>query len=519
MTSAVPVKNDSVPVISAAAFEAVIFDLDGVVTDTAELHASAWKRLFDAFLQRVAAEDQRPFDRQADYLAFVDGKPRYEGVRSFIKSRGIELPDGEPGDPPGAETICGLGNAKNRLFLDILKTEGARVYSSSVALLRQLRSLGFATAIVSSSENCRAILSTVGIADLFDARVDGVEARRLDLEGKPAPDTFLEAASRLNAAPERCVVVEDALSGVEAGRRGGFGLVIGVDRHGQAAALRHAGADTVIADLAWIRLQPLPSALSAFERIARALHHRHAVLCLDYDGTLTPIRDRPEQALLADDMRRALFNLAGLCPVAVISGRDLATIRDLVGLETLIYAGSHGFEIEGPGGLTLCHADATDFLPSLDVAGQQLATRLKSIPGASVERKRFAIAAHYRLVEPARRPTVEAVVDQVLRAHPDLTKTRGKMVFELRPRLDWDKGKAVLWLLDTLGLDRPGVVPIYLGDDVTDEDAFRVLHGRGIGIQVSEKPCRTAAAYRLRDPEQVREFLGQLAQVLSQGDR
>lgn len=232
-------------------FEAVLFDLDGVLTSTAEQHFAAWKRMFDDFLQRYGDRTgtSLPAFERGDYNAHVDGIPRYDGVRNFLQSRGIELEEGSPQDPPDAETVCGLGNRKNDLVNDIIRAEGVEVYEGSVSLVRRLRERGTATAVVSSSRNCAMVLRVADIAELFDARVDGEVALELGLPGKPAPDTFLEAARRLQVAPAQAVVVEDALLGVEAGRRGEFGLVIGVDRVGQADAMRARGADVVVADL------------------------------------------------------------------------------------------------------------------------------------------------------------------------------------------------------------------------------------------------------------------------------
>ena len=240
------------PLVNLDHVEAVLFDLDGVLTATAKVHAACWKQAFDEFLQRRAAKSQepfRPFDSKTDYEDYVDGKPRNDGVRSFLQSRGIELPQGHPDDPPDRETICGLGNRKNELFNQALESEGVEVYAGSVAWLRQLRQAGMKTAVVSSSKHCQAIIKTAGIADLFDARVDGNVAAKLNLKGKPAPDTYLKAAQMLGVTAQRAVVVEDALAGVEAGRNGGFGLVIGVDRLGDAEALRQHGADLVVTDL------------------------------------------------------------------------------------------------------------------------------------------------------------------------------------------------------------------------------------------------------------------------------
>ena len=249
-------------VIALKAFDAAVFDLDGVITKTALVHAAAWKELFDDYLRTRAerkGEPFRPFDGEHDYLRYVDGKPRHEGVQSFLKSRGIELPFGHPDDPPKAETICGLGNRKNLIFNRRLASDGVEVYESSVRLLHELRSYGIRICLVSSSKNTRTILKAAGLEDLFDACVDGVEATRLSLKGKPHPDTFLHAADLLGVAPSRAFGVEDALSGVQALKAAGYGLIIGVDRAKQSAALRNSGADIVVEDLAELRLEPPPA--------------------------------------------------------------------------------------------------------------------------------------------------------------------------------------------------------------------------------------------------------------------
>ena len=245
-------RSKSDQVITKDRFEAVLFDLDGVLTDTAKIHAACWKQMFDDFLRkRVEEHDEpfRPFHIPSDYKLYVDGKLRYDGVQSFLESRGIDLPYGDPASPPSHKTICGLGNLKNEMVKEAFRSGGVEAYEGSVAFVRHLRSQGIKTAVVSASSNCEATLKAAGIADLFDVRVDGEVAARQKLAGKPAPDTFLEAAEQLGVEPKRAVVVEDAISGVQAGRSGGFGLVIGVNRKGDAKALRENGADVVVADL------------------------------------------------------------------------------------------------------------------------------------------------------------------------------------------------------------------------------------------------------------------------------
>ena len=240
------------PTITKDQYDAVLFDLDGVLTATAKVHAASWKELFDTYLQQRAearGEEFRPFEIATDYVEYVDGKPRFDGVRDFLRSRGIELPEGERSDPPDRETVSGLGNRKDRMVKAILESQGVEVYEGSVTLARRLRDQGMKLAVVSASKNCAAVLDAAGIADLFEVRVDGVVAERLGLPGKPAPDPFLEAARELGVEPARSVVVEDAISGVQSGRAGNFGLVIGIDRKGDGATLLENGADIVVADL------------------------------------------------------------------------------------------------------------------------------------------------------------------------------------------------------------------------------------------------------------------------------
>ena len=232
---------------------ACLFDLDGVLTDTAKVHAAAWKQMFDAYLQDRAKRTGQPFvpfDAKQDYDEYVDGKPRYDGVRSFLAARGIELPEGSPDDPPDRETICGLGNRKNEIVLRLIREDGVDPYPGSVRYLKAAVDAGLRRAVVSSSTNCRDVLEAAGIEHYLEERIDGIVAEREHLKGKPAPDTYLAGAHALGVESGEAAVFEDALAGVEAGRAGSFGFVVGVDRVGQADALRAHGADTVVKDLA-----------------------------------------------------------------------------------------------------------------------------------------------------------------------------------------------------------------------------------------------------------------------------
>jgi beta-phosphoglucomutase family hydrolase len=251
--------SDSAPAAAKASgrlnlsdFEAILSDLDGVITKTARLHAAAWKRLFDDYLGRLAGQTGatfKPFDLEEDYRLHLDGKPRHDGVRDFLQSRGLSLPLGTPSEGAESETVYGLGNKKDAYFDAALQETGVVVYPGTVELLRLAKRSGLKMAVVSSSHHCAEILDAVGLTDLFDVRVDGHEIDRLGLPGKPAPDAFLEAARRLAVRPKRAIVIEDALAGVQAGHAGSFGLVIGVNRRNQAQALREQGADVVVDDL------------------------------------------------------------------------------------------------------------------------------------------------------------------------------------------------------------------------------------------------------------------------------
>jgi len=500
--------------------DAVLFDTDGVVTDTASVHQAAWAQMFDDYLSRRAPSDTENHDpfTPADYRHFVDGKPRYDGVRDFLASRGITLPEGSTSDAEDAETVCGLGNRKQRLFLD--KTaNGVPRFESTVALVRRLDELGIGTAIYSASRNCAMVLDAAGIADLFAVRVDGVVAGELGLPGKPDPAMLLETARRLGARPGRCAVVEDAEAGVAAGRAGGFGLVIGVDRSGVAReGLFAHGADVVVGDLAEVmvrsidrRMTVLPDALLSFGQVAGVVSARRPVFFFDFDGTLSDIVDDPASATLVPGADKALQSLASLYPVAVLSGRDLADIRTRIGIPGIWYAGSHGFEMVTPDGSHQQNETAAAAVPVLESAAAQLTDRLGSISGVAVEHKRFAVAVHYRNAAPEAAGAVTAAVHEI-GARNGLKVTAGRKVVELRPNLDWDKGKTLEWIVDQVTAQEP-LLPIYIGDDLTDEDAFdAVLHdGIGIVVRHTEDGDRsTAARFALADPTHVREFIERL---------
>jgi beta-phosphoglucomutase family hydrolase len=238
---------------------ACLFDLDGVLTQTAKVHAAAWKQLFDTFLRdrsQHSGEPFLPFELPDDYTAYVDGRLRLDGVRAFLASRNISVPEGSPADPPTAPTVHGLGRRKNDLFVQVLRRDGVEVYTGSVRFVEVARASGLRRAVVSASKNCQEVLASAGIEHLFEVRIDGLVAERKRLRGKPAPDTFLAAADALSMTPDRCAVFEDAVAGVEAGRAGSFGWVLGVDRVGHAAELHARGADRVVSDLSELLRAP-----------------------------------------------------------------------------------------------------------------------------------------------------------------------------------------------------------------------------------------------------------------------
>ena len=416
---------------------------------------------------------------------------------------------GEPEDPPELDTVCGLGNRKNELFQQIVQEHGVLVYDCALGLIHRLRQAGFKIAMVTASKNCDLILERVGITELFDTRIDADEAERLDLDGKPDPDTLLEAARRLGVLPKQAVVFEDVVAGVTAAKRGRFGLVIGVDRGGQSQALTEHGADQVFEELCVIEVEGsadaegfMPPLLHDMTWISNQLTGKSPALFLDFDGTLVPISERPQEAKLSEPMRRILREAAAVMPVTLISGRDLDDLRERVQLPELVYAGSHGFDIQGPD-LRLELSAGLDTLDDLSQAATELEAELDGIGGAWLERKRFMLTVHYRQVAEADVGRLTACVEDVYGRFPRLRRTAGKKVFELHPDIDWDKGRALRWLWAELELDTPDLLPIYLGDDLSDEDAFRVLHGRGIGILVADRPRQSLAVYRIADTRQV----------------
>ena len=500
-------------------YHALIFDLDGVVTRTADLHAQAWKRMFDSYFHELKGRgrDVPEFDVASDYTRYVDGKPRYRGVQSLLEARGINLPYGSPSDPPERETVCGLGNRKNRIFHQLLEEKGAELFPDGASLVRRARESGLRVALVTSSRNGRNVLKSVNLTESFEVIQDGNDAAREKLTGKPSPDIFLAAARKLGVPPQKAVVFEDAISGVQAGKAGDFGLVIGVDRVGgtHERDLLENGADRVFSDLDEIRFshapspehQP-PSALDILPRIEERAAPAGLSVFLDYDGTLTPIVPRPEDAKLAPSMRETVCALASRCLVGIVSGRDLDDVRSMVALENVVYAGDHGFNILTPENGRFSPAEK--HLPLIRNAAGKLKDLVSRIPGAWLEQKTYTLSVHFRETPEDLVSDLLGIVEKVA-GDEELRLTKGKKVFELRPGMEWDKGMAISWLRRELGLE--STFSLYIGDDTTDEDGFKALGRNGMGILVTDAPKPTAARALLADTEQVERFLSELIRV------
>ena len=494
----------------------MIFHFDGSVADIAAIEVVAWKTTFDDYLAGRPAnenEDHSPF-ADDDYRRHVDNRSRLDGVADFLASRRISLPRGAQEDT-FEETICGLGNRMHNVFLDLLD-EAMPALESTVDLLRELQEAGLATGVYTPSPDWHRVLRAADIENLFAVHVDGGIAGGLARDGRPEFAVFFDIARRLAANPSRSVLVVDAEEGVEAGREGGFAVVIGVKRTGGADQLLACGADVVVDDLSHVEIRKgdkhvaqLPDALNSYGQLVGVIAGREPFVCLDYDGTLSEIVSDPDAATLVDGAPEALEHLVALHPVAILSGRDLADIRDRVGISGIWYAGSHGFELIGPDGTYHQNDVAAAALPALETAAVELRDDLEPIPGVRVEHKRFAVAVHYRNVAAEHVAEVAAAAHRRGRQH-GLRVTNGRKVVELRPNVDWDKGDALRWISDSI--HQPGrVVPIYIGDDLTDEDAFDAIRYTGMGIVVrnDEDGGRpTAAQFTLRGPREVVTFLG-----------
>ncbi len=500
-----------------------IFDMDGVITDTAQVHFKAWKQIFDHYLQEEARRkktDFVPFTLD-DYVQYVDGLSRIDGIKYFLRSRNLLSLDKIT--PQEEELIDSISQSKNKLFLDLINEEGVSVFDGTINLIKELKANNIHTAAISSSKNAHFILKKAKVINLFDAIVDGQALIQYHLKGKPDPDIFLEAAKRISAIPEETVVVEDALSGIIAGKKGQFGLVIGIDRRNKwHAEFKQQGADIVVSDLSELKLDQIKSelkknprsALNSFHDIVKLLNNKHFLLFCDYDGTLTPIVKRPELAIISKEMKDLLFQLKQFCHVIIVSGRQLADIENMVGINGLYYAGNHGLEIIGPEYFATTFEKGIEFIDSVQKCYQEIIPKLSGIENYFIENKKFSLSVHYRLVNSEQILYIEKILDEIIKGYPGLIKRQGKMVFEIRPNIAWNKGSALRFLLSKLSNNDPDVIPLYIGDDTTDEDAFFEIKDYGIGVLVTENLRQTYASYYLNNPNEVYYFLKQLLAVV-----
>lgn len=511
---------------------AIIFDLDGVITQTAQLHAQAWKRLFDEFFiyrRKTYGDELRDFDMNQDYRRYVDGKSRLDGIKSVLDAWNIRLSTSAPCQSSALapcqksresfESIEGLGTLKNQYFLQLLNEHGASVYDDTVEKIRELRRHHLKVGVISASKNCKRILEKCDLTQMFDVIVDGQMAAENDLRGKPEPDIFLKAAQELRIAPRNILVIEDAISGIEAAKKGHFGLVYWiVRRQNDNKRKENYGADAIIMSTDELMLpdyvQSSPRhafAESNKSDILRSIGKNKPIIFLDYDGTLTPIVSHPDKAILSDSMRALLDKLHRKLSVAIVSGRDLQDVREKVNVDGLFYAGSHGFDILTADGRNIENPKAENCRSAITKAADDLKELANNLPGCLVEEKHYSVAIHYRNASAKAETQILTRLNQITHNLPELRVLEGKKVFELQPKITWDKGIAIKEILPLITNEHEHSVPIYIGDDVTDEDAFLAIRELGgISFRVGTEHPPSLANYYLDGPNEVHRLLKEL---------
>ncbi len=481
--------------------------MDGVVTQTATLHFDAWKIILDEYVTNLDKKN-RLFSED-EYWSYLDGMPRKEGLSNFLKERKIGY------HQDILEQLC---DKKNELLHRMLFNQSVKYFSDTIQFIEFLLAHNYQIALISSSKNCIPILESAQIKHLFPIYVDGIISEELNLRGKPEPDIFLEAAKRLKLLPRECVIIEDALAGVKAGKKGGFGGVIALDRRNKLHhQFRQLGADYILPNLASAqnlfyfptsRTAPLKTGTQALKSILRLSKLNYQfVIFLDYDGTLTPIRERPSEAVLSNSMHYCLNHLSRHYPTVIMSGRELKNLQKLINIASLFYSGNHGFEFEGP---QYSYEIGQGFKEEIKEVYDSLYQCLFSIPDCFIENKTFSLSVHYRLVEKKYRHLIEKEIERIMVEHPHLKKHLGKKVYEIRPNINWNKGIASTSILNRFKAKNHKLIPIYIGDDVSDEDAFEAFKATGITIKVAEKLHHTKAHYYLDSPLEVQNFLTQL---------
>ena len=524
-------------------FEVAIFNLEEVIVKTVSLHYETWKSVLDEYLHFRESRNNEPFDEFTydDYLVCFNGKSRYQGVRNFLKSRRIQIPLGDLQDDPDKETMWAIANKENLRFCEILKSQGVKLNPSSIQFIKNLKKAGVRIGLASSSENGKFIFEIAGVEELFDTKVYGEVASKNKLQKKSEENIFVTASYILGSLPAKAIVIEDVPCQIETIRNSGFGLVIGLAKENNESEVAEHGADVVVHDLSqitlewieqWFHKRPLylfdfwdhapkrlyglpeegtiiinPYYLSSAKDAL--LGKKKIVFFLDYDGTLTPIVDRPEQALLSLDMRNVVERLLQRYTTAIISGRLRSDVEKLVGIKGLFYAGSHGFDISGKG-ISMVEPRAKKAIPLISKITKQLSKNLQGIPQILIEEKKFSVAVHYRLVEEKYLPKIKDFVDSIIQHNDSLRLMCGKKVFEILPAIDWDKGKAVQWIMGALRISFSSASVVYIGDDTTDEDAFRIVRTRGRGILVSSHPKESTADFRLSNPQEVKKLFEEI---------
>ncbi len=516
------------PKIKISGIQAVLVDIEGVVTNTERLHAEAWREVLEEYLEDTenVSKGKIPLQSlQDDYIKHIQGKNRYEGIKDFLEAHHVSLPPGKSTDSPGDSTLFGLANLKHEIFEEQLEQAEIKYYEDAIRKFKALKKRNIKVGAISSSKHANMILHNSKLKEAFDVSLDGIDIEERGLKSKPESDIFIEAARELGVEPERTIVLENSVPGANAAQDANFGVVVGINREGKRKALLENGADLVVKTLDDLILeeteeekpnieQSLPNAFTQKDVLFKSLDTLQPILFLDYDGTLSPIVEQPEDAILSDEMRDVLRELSSMVKIAVVSGRDMDDVKDLVNLPDIYYAGSHGFRISGPGGVFMQHPMRDKFLPNLDQAQVQLEEKLKIIPGLKIERKQFAIAVHYRNVDDKYIKEIRESIEEVTGQVKGLKTAGGKKIYELKPDIEWHKGKAVFWLIDAFEVAFDKTLPIYIGDDLTDEDAFNALADKGIGILVGDHGSPTSASYRLRNVRQVRQFIQQLNLLL-----
>ncbi|MBX7432210.1 trehalose-phosphatase [Mycobacterium sp. Y57] len=501
--------------------DAVIFDLDELLSEAASVQRAACASLFNDFLTRRPPHEgeDRSLFTDDDYQRLDETKPCSDRIAEFLASRGISLPPGGPSET-GQDTIYGLANRHRSLYLDALSERVPR-FAAIVTLARRLRGIGVATAVHASGLVCEQVLKSAGLADLFDVCIDGSAAEGLQIAGNPGlavlarTKHLLEATDTLGVPAQRSILIADTEEGVTAGRDAGFALVVGANWTGDADRLFERGADVLVADLADIavrtggkRISTVPNVLHAYGQLATLAGARESVVILNFDGVLSRYVSDPAAATLVEGVAEGLQRLARVSPVVVISGRDLADVRERVGIPGVWYAGGHGLDLAGPDGSHYENAEAAAMTPVLGEVAAELRDAIGQIPGVRVEHKRLAVAVHIGDV------ASEHVGEVVATAHRlgqrrTLRVVNGRRLVELRPNVDWDTATTLAWIRSHINASKP-LLPIYIGGDPADEDAFDAVQFNGVGIVVrhdEDGDRRTAARYTLDGPEQVREIL------------